>query len=157
MTPTGRFWVSPEGQAITHFVAGGDINGAAMVLLVALNGMLGVTDVSDPFLLTGVWAGMPLPAEIALPKRIYIRTLQVVLRRQLGRDTAFELADLERLVNEGASDLECQLLIAGAGAILATHLGDKEPELAIRFLRRSIKGVWLSSWTLTSSRANSHP
>jgi hypothetical protein len=130
-------------QAINHFVAGGDTNNAAMVLLVALNGMLGMTGVGDPFLLTGVWAGMPLPTEIALQKRIYIRTLQVVLRRQLGRNTEFELADLERLVDEGASDLECQLLIAGAGAILVTHLGDKEPNLGIQFLRRSIKAARL--------------
>jgi hypothetical protein len=126
-------------QAITHFVTGGDVNTAAFVLLVALNGMLSMAEVSDPFALTAIWAGMPLPAEIALQKRIYLRTLQVILRRRLHSDTQFEHADLERLMTEGDSDDECQLLIAGAGAILATHIGAQEPELAIRSVRRSIK------------------
>ncbi len=48
-------------QAIGHFVAGGDADSAALVLLVALDGMLGMSELRDPFALTAIWANLPLP------------------------------------------------------------------------------------------------
>ena len=126
-------------QAICHFVEGGDADSAAGVLVAAFHSMLGIPDLRDPFGLTAVWADLPLPAEIALQKRIFLRALQVILRHRLGRETRYEAADLERLVAEGELNERCQLVIAGAGAMVATYIGDKDPELAIRSLRRSIK------------------
>jgi len=126
-------------QAITHFMAAGDTNDAAVVVLVAWHGMLGISDVPDPFGLTSIWANMPLPATISLEKRIYLRALQVILRRRLNRDEQYERADLERLMTEGDSDDDCQLVIAGAGAMLAIYLGNRDPALAIRSVARSIE------------------
>jgi hypothetical protein len=126
-------------QAITHFVSAGDPDSGASVLLVAWHGMLGMSEVRDPFTLTSIWADMPLPALITLQKRIYLRAHQVILRRRLGRNERYEMADLERLMTEGESYDECQLVIAGVGAMLATYLGDNDPALAIRSLARSIR------------------
>lgn len=126
-------------QALGHFVAGGDLEGAAFVLLVAWHGMLGMTELRDPFALTAVWSGLPLPTEIPLQRGIYLRALQVILRRRLGVDWQYERADLEHLLTKGESDESCQFAILGAGASLATYLGDLEPELAIRLLCRSVR------------------
>ncbi len=63
----------------------------------------------------------------------------MIVGHHIGRDEQYERADLERLLTEGDSDENCQLVIAGAGAMLATYLGHQEPELAIRSIGRSIK------------------
>jgi tetratricopeptide (TPR) repeat protein len=126
-------------QAVTHFVAAGDTNSAAVVVLVALHGTLRMSDATDPFGIATIWAGMPLPGDISLEKRIYLRVLQVILRRRLDLDEQFELADLERLMKEGDTDNDCQLVIAAGGAMLASYLGDHDPELAIRSVARSMK------------------
>ena len=138
-----RFGPFEASKAITHFVMADDVNGAVLVLvlLVALHGMIEMSDMRDPFALTSVWAGMPLPAAIALEKRIYLRSLQAVVRDRLWRDCRYELADLERLLAEGQPDERCQLAIVGSGAVLATYLGEKEPELAIRAMARSTKAA----------------
>jgi hypothetical protein len=130
---------SQAAQALGHFVAGGDLDGAALVLLVAWHGMLGMSELRDPFALTAVWSGLPIPREIPLQRRIYLRALQVILRHRLGVDWQYERADLEDLLTEGESDESCQFAITGAGAVLATYLGDREPKLAIQLLRRSVK------------------
>ena len=126
-------------QAITHFIAAGDANSAALVVLIASQGMLRMTKVVDPFGIASVWAHMPMPATISLEKQIYLRAHQVILRRRLAYDEQYERADLERLITESESNNDCQLVIVGAGAMLATYLGDHDPELAIRSFVTSIK------------------
>ena len=132
---------SQASQAVTHFMAAGDANSAANVVLVAWHGMLRMPKLQDAFGLTSIWAEMPLPEAIKLEKRIYLRTFQVILRRRLGRDEQYERTDLERLMIEGESDDNCQLIIAGSGAMLATYLGDSDPALAIRSVTNSIKAT----------------
>jgi hypothetical protein len=122
-------------------MAAGDTNSAADVVLVAWHGMLQMPQLHDAFGLTNIWAEMTLPEAIRLEKRIYLRAFQVILRRRLGRDEQFERTDLERLMIEGESDNNCQLVIAGAGAMLATYLGDHDPALAIRSVANSIKAT----------------
>ena len=130
---------SQVSYAVLHFLEGGDPEAAASVLLVALHGMLRLSEFDDPFGLTAIWAGMPLPAHMTLKKRIYLRAFQLIVRSRVGKDTQYERADLERLTAEGESDGSCQLIIATVGAMLATYIGDKDPELVIRSTRRSLK------------------
>jgi hypothetical protein len=103
--------------------------------------MLEMSEVRDPVLLTSIWSGMPLPSIIAPELRIYLRVLQLILRRRLGRHEDYERADLERLIAEAESDDNCQLVIAVAGAMLAIHLGGGDPGLAIRSVASSIKAA----------------
>ncbi len=126
-------------QAINHFIAGGQTENAADVVLVAWYAMLGRPDLRDPFGLTSIWAGMRLPDAVDLKKRLFLRALQVTLRRRLGHDEQYERADLERLMTEGESNDDCQTAIALVGAILATYRGDPDPAWTIGLLARSLK------------------
>jgi hypothetical protein len=130
---------SQVSQAVTHFMAAGDSNSAAGVVIVAWHGMLQMTQLHDAFGLTSIWAKIPLPEGISREKGIYLRALQVILRSRLDLDNQYERTDLERLMSEGESDDNCQLIIAGAGAMLATYLGDRDPALAVRAVANSIK------------------
>ena len=76
---------SQVAQAVAHFMAAGDSNGAAGVVIVAWYGMLRMSQLHDAFGLTNIWAKMPLPEGISREKRIYLRALQVILRSRLIR------------------------------------------------------------------------
>jgi len=128
-------------QAVGHFMAAGDANSAADVVLVAWHGMLQMSKFRDGYGLTSIWAGMPLPVTISLAKRIYLRTFQVILRHRGGHAERYERADLDRLIAQGRSDDNCQMVISGAGAMLATYLGDTDPVLAIRSVASSIEAA----------------
>jgi hypothetical protein len=125
-------------HAVAHFLDAGDVNSAADLLGAAWFSMLRTPEAPETFGIASIWAGMPLPRQIALEKRIYLRTLQVIVRQRSGKDTRFEIADLERLLAEGEPHNHCQVAISASGGLLGIHVGEHDPSLAIRALTRSI-------------------
>ena len=113
-------------QAFLHFAAAGQLNEAAFVLLIAMQGIASASgEIPEDFGLTAIWAEQELPDEIDLGTRIFLRSSQAVIRLRRGEDASYLLRDLDRLADTAEGNN--LLAVLGASGLVAIWLGKSEP------------------------------
>ena len=128
-------------KAVNYFVQADEFNSAAAALAIAYHAMITEPDIADPVNLSAIWAGMQHPPAIALDKRVFLRSMQVIIRHRLGTDTRYERADLERLLEEAERTGTCHFAIVSAAVFISTSLGDQYPALAISLLQKGLQAL----------------
>lgn len=126
-------------KAVNYFVRAAEFNSAAAVLATAYQALIAEPETADPLGLSAIWAGLPYPAQMELDRRILLRSMQVVIRHRLGKDTRYERTDLERLLKEAEHCEGLHLAIVSAAILVCNTLAEKDPTLAIRVLRRALR------------------
>ena len=127
-------------SAFNHFASAHQYERAATVLILALSYFTGLgKPVADDWLVTSIWAEEPLPKGIRLGARLYLRSLQVIARRQLGKDIRYPLGDFDSLL--ALATEEDAFGIVGGCIGLAIHLAHEEPVRANRYLLEGIKSL----------------
>ena len=77
-----------------YFVQAQEYNRAGQILIKVLLDMNGrPTDVPDLGVLS-IWAGEPLPSQMNLGTRLYLRGLQIAVRHKRALDTSYLVQDL---------------------------------------------------------------
>ena len=73
--------------------------------------------------LLSMWIDLPIPQQMRLGLRLYIRGLQISIRQKLGKDITYLIADVDLIVNESSEDRTWGIisLLAVSGEILATY------------------------------------
>ncbi|MEX2376159.1 MAG: hypothetical protein WD942_11350 [Dehalococcoidia bacterium] len=106
-----------------YLVQARDIRRAGTVLLMALSDLLThlITTYDGPLLY--VWVDQPLPGELDLGHRIYLRALQIALRQQAEKDVVPLILDLDEMAAQATGDEAWALLGAGlhAAPVMAKH------------------------------------
>ncbi|AEU38001.1 P-loop NTPase family protein [Granulicella mallensis] len=139
-------WVLAKGtlnqfdvsEAITHLMQAERWNEAAMVYIRALDALrLAGVDVHAGMLLS-LWKSLPLPKEMALWLRIFIRGLQVIngLRRNEGHQPALE--DLVSLIADAREQRDQMSVFAVSGLIAMKYI-EKEPGKALPFIASALR------------------
>lgn len=85
-------------QAITHLLAAGQYNYAALVLLRALQAALEIDQLPSGTPLLMVWANLPLPDGIDRSFQLVLRGVQVAVRAKAGMPSDYALNELRKLL-----------------------------------------------------------
>lgn len=86
-------------NVILYYSSAKDYNNAAIILINALLALLQAkTDKVDDYGISSIWANIPLPEEIKLDLRLFIRALQLKVNERLNKNIFYLLNDLDRLV-----------------------------------------------------------
>jgi len=126
--------------AFSHFHSAGDYDRAATTLIVALNALTRLQGtVPDDWQITSIWADCPLPEEIDLTLRLHLRSLQVIARRQLGKDVHYVLDDFDSLFARAGQNDGFGVVAGAVG--LAVDLGGEEPTRINRYLLKAIMAL----------------
>lgn len=125
--------------AFSHFIAGGAVGRAGILLLRALAAL----DEQDPpfedALLGSVYDHAPLPEEMDLGVRILVRAHQIRICGKLPRDSSYALAELDRLL-AAAGDKEAWAVL-GAGIVMTTHFATRDLPRANRYLAAAMTSL----------------
>lgn len=139
----GRLNFQDLSNAVTHFGAARAFNRAGSVLAWSLSEFhrhLNSEDAGaapDPPRLLSFWWDAPLPTEMSLFLRLYLRTQQIVTGDKTGRDISGVIRSLESLISEAAED-EASAVLAVAG-IAGTTLAKHDFALACRVTARALE------------------
>jgi hypothetical protein len=90
-------------SAVSHFTAGGDVNGAGATLAHALSSIVAEKAWHET-LLPSIWATEPLPKAMDRSLRLYIRLEQVKIARATRSGVAFLSKDLKDLIGEAEAE-----------------------------------------------------
>ena len=104
-TIVGKRKITPTEavSAVSHFTAGGDVNGAGAALGHALSSIV-ANKAWHETLLPSIWATEPLPKAMKRSLRLYIRLQQVKIARATRSDAAFLSTDLKDLIGDAKAD-----------------------------------------------------
>ena len=136
----GTFGPEEAFQAIVQYVRAEDFDGAGTVLVMALHGMSTERMQVDPFGLTSIWIGMPLPTAMNHETKVGIRALQVVVRHRLGRSIEDPLDDFQALLGVPQAS-ERSIVRIGVQALVGLELMFERPEAAIHYFLECIHGL----------------
>jgi hypothetical protein len=130
---------SDVSEAITHLLQADRYNDAGVTYIRALHALLEAELDAYPGILLSFWKGLPLPKEMDLGLRIFIRGLQVA--NGLRRDEHYlpALEDLTRLISE-SHDARDQVSTYAACALVAMHLVAKDTVRALPFITIAAQG-----------------
>jgi hypothetical protein len=124
-------------QAFLHFASARQLNEAAFVLLIALQGIASASgEIPEEFGLTAIWAEQDLPEEIDLGTRIFLRSSQAVIQLRRGMNPEYLLRDLDRLVDSAEGN--DRLAVVGASGLIAIWLGKSEPVRATAYALKAL-------------------
>ena len=136
----GTFGPEEAIQAIVQFVKAGEFDQAGTVLIMALHGLSTQRPLGDPFGLSSIWAGMPLPAAMNHETKVGVRALQIVVRHRLGRGIEDLLDDFEMLLGVPSAG-DRTMVRVGLKAMVGVELVFERPETAIRYFLDCIQGL----------------
>lgn len=125
--------------AITHLLAGGDPNGAAIIMLRALVYLGEYEGPIDGSFLTAFWESSPMLDTIDLGLRIAIRAKQASLRHRMGKPVEYMISDLEVLVSRAGPKEAWAVVIASATVQLI--LAKIDVRRANRFLANAVRAL----------------
>ncbi len=128
-------------QAIHHYVAADLYQKAGSLLWSSLLAYTKAKKPKDEFILSELWSHTSLPTQMSTPLRVGIRTAQISVFQEKGKDPSFLLADLERLLasEELSPDLEGFDVLLGG--IAGAALWSRRPADAIRYVVRSLHSL----------------
>lgn len=136
----GTFGPEEAIQAIVHSVKADEFDQAGTVLIMALHGLSTQRPLDDPFGLSSIWVGMPLPAAMNHETKVGVRALQIVVRHRLGRGIEDLLDDFEALLRVLPAG-DRTIVRVGFKAIVGVELVFERPETAIRYFLDCIQGL----------------
>lgn len=118
-------------KAITYFVTAKSYNDAGFVLTLVLN-----EAVNNPKLLSEwgflyYWNSTPLPKEMDLLLQLYIRTLQILLKKQENNETDFLITDLENICSVASKK---GINVGPAHLLLSSHYSTINSSKALNYL-----------------------
>lgn len=109
-------------KAVSHFCSAKQFNKAGQILVIAFNSIRNENNKVHDYGLTELWYGIPLPVEMELDTRLFLRATQIAACEKLGKNTETLLNDLDRLMEEATNQetfgvisvaLLCGMLRAG--------------------------------------------
>lgn len=131
-------------EVFTHFALAGNIERAAVLLLMALMSLNELEDVPDDWGLLAIWSHTELPTEVDLTVRILLRAQQCVALLRRGEDAKYLLNDFDSLLTQ-TGQAEAFAITSGCTS-LALHLKDAEPSRANNYLSKAL--ACGPTWTL---------
>lgn len=96
----GRISVTDVIEAISHFVAAVEFNRAGALLILALNTYNDLEAPATQFGILDLWTSTPLPEEMELNLRLYVRALQIAVFHKQGRPVDYLLSDVDTLLHQ---------------------------------------------------------
>ena len=124
-------------RGFTHFYESKEFDKAAVLLLTALQGLSARQPPADDWGLSSIWASNPLPEDISLSIRLFLRAQQISVRRKLAKEFRYLLDDFEALfVSATGAD---GLGIVSGGLITAISMAQEEPTRANRYLIKVVR------------------
>ncbi len=97
-------------QAIIHYRCAEEFNQAGLILISALENLNSIDNLVDAPRLLYYWANLPLPEQMKLGIRLYLRGLQVATRYKYSQDITFVVNDIDCLL-EQASENEAWAIV----------------------------------------------
>ena len=132
-----RHQLSPQDvlNAIIHFLGAEVFDRAGLMLISALRELNSMEILVDDRALLSLWGSLPLPEQMDLDIRIFLRGEQIAARHKYGKSISYLVQDLDTLL-EQASDKNAIGVLA---AMMATNsVFDNDPIRANRYLRTAL-------------------
>ncbi|MEG4940748.1 hypothetical protein [Microcoleus sp. F4-D5] len=123
-------------NAIIHFLGAEVFDRAGLILIPAIQELNSMEILVDDRGLLSLWGSLPLPEQMDLGIRIFLRGLQIAARHKYGKSISYLVEDLDTLL-EQASDKNAIGVLA---AMMATNsvFGKNDPIRANRYLRTAL-------------------
>jgi hypothetical protein len=122
-------------NAIIHFLGAEVFDRAGLMLIPAIQELNSMEILVDDRGLLSLWGSLPLPEQMDLGIRIFLRGLQIAARHKYGKSISYLVEDLDTLL-EQASDKNAIGVLA---AMMATNsVFDNDPIRANRYLRTAL-------------------
>jgi hypothetical protein len=122
--------------AIGHFTQAHAFNNAGMLLLSLLSELRAQPYFQPYSSIMTIWAKSPLPAEMEIGIRIFIRALQFWVYPRYGQSDAFALKELDQLIGE-ATPREAPV-VQRVAAVAQLFLSPRDFPRAIKYFNRSV-------------------
>ncbi|MEG4418116.1 hypothetical protein QUA70_05845 [Microcoleus sp. LAD1_D5] len=132
-----RHQLSPQDvlNAIIHFLGAEVFDRAGLMLISALRELNSMEILVNDRALLSLWGRLPLPEQMDLDLRIFLRGEQIAARHKYGKSISYLVQDLDTLL-EQASDKNAIGVLA---AMMATNsVFDNDPIRANRYLRTAL-------------------
>src|SRR5260370_6422427 len=126
-------------QAIMHLLQAGKHNEAGVVYIRALHSLLEAEPDVYPGMLLSLWKSLPLPGEMDLGLRIFIRGLQIANSLRRGEDCQHSIDDLTSLIKQ-ARDWRDQVSVYAASGLVGMQLAAKDAVRALPFISDAALG-----------------
>lgn len=123
-------------NAVSHFVAAESLDDAGYVLIFALSHLNNTTTPVRDYGLLAAWSELPIPRQMSLGVRIYLRGLQIAVRHKHNKDVLYLISDLDELTRQVRS--QEGWAIVGALAIAGPVLAEGNLPLANRLFLTAI-------------------
>lgn len=124
-------------ESFSHFHSAGEFSTAATVLIASLYSFVKIKDrgAKDSGL-SELWVEGKLPDAIEMTTRLYLRSLQISVRLQLGKDYLSLVGDLDALLNQ-ASEKDAWGVF-GSCLIVILAAGLTNAPLALKYVRKAL-------------------
>lgn len=123
---------SDATHAVLYFCGAKAFDQAGLILVQALQSVLSAEDIAQLPMFLSIWHSVPLPAEMDLGIRIFIRGLQTDVCLKFGRDASYLVDDLDQLISL-ATETEAWAVFGVAGTV-GPRLAHSDLMRANRFL-----------------------
>jgi len=122
-------------NAIIHFLGAEVFDRAGLMLIPALGELNSMEILVDDRGLLSLWGSLPLPEQMDLGIRIFLRGLQIAARHKYGKSISYLVEDLDTLLEHTSEKNAIGVL----GAMMATNsVFDNDPIRANRYLRTAL-------------------
>lgn len=124
-------------KAIGYYAMAKEYDRAFTILIVILWELSKSKTLVDDVGLLSIWVGVPLPNELSLAMRLFLRGLQISVRHQYGKSTIHLIEDLNILLQQ-ASEKDSWAVV-GATLLVNPVLAENQPILANDNLKTTLK------------------